>query len=664
MKTWLHMLVLLVAVSTAAAETRVRVTGMRSKSEAQVLDLMGGRLAHVQESPASPALADDAAFILRRLLRNDGYMVAEVNWRITGKNEITLTVSEGMRQSLGKVTVTGAGNSEDTRRFERLYASPAEKNRPFGLGDPPFREEDVDKGLSFILQELNARGHWNAEVAITRRQMNPNTGAIDLDIAVQPGPLYRIGTPRVTSVDGRGVKLTGGAVSPFAGRPATTGQLNAMRLAAEELAVSRGYPNAVIFMGRALEGVEFIPEFQVDLGQRVRLNDLRFTGLEITQPGRLEQRLGWMRGDWYDEALMNKRLREFLGTGAFESARIETTPAGHRLVDATLHFEETRAREVSVAVGYGSYDEFLARVTYANRNFLGRLWGLSSGIQVGSRGLLGDVRVTNPWVRGRDISATARVFALVYDREGYRTYEAGGSLGMNWKPADHYSLDLTATLSAANLTSDGLPKAELGETVYAHPRLRLTQKLDHRDSSVLPKSGWHLEWPLEIGAALGDSATTYLMAGLSGGWYGDLGRKYEIGIGGAWQMLVPSGDSSDLPIDLRLFNGGPRSVRSFPERELGSSVKGYPTGGESIWHVNTEIIRKITDSFKAVAFVDAGALSRHYEDFASADIEVAAGLGLRFDLPIGPVRLEYGYNLTRDSGEPVGTLHFAIGMAY
>jgi outer membrane protein assembly factor BamA len=658
------MLVLLLAVSTAAAETRVRITGMSGKSEAQVLDLMGGRLAHVRASAASPALADDAAFILGRILRNDGYAAAQVDWRITGNREITLIVREGARQSLGRVTVTGAPNREDTRRFARLYASPARKDRPFGVGAPPFREEDVGKGLANVRQELNARGHWSAEVEIARRQMNANSGAVDLDIAVRPGPLYRIGNPRVTSVDGRGVKLTAGAAAPFVGRPATTRHLNAMRLAAEETSVSRGYPDARIRMGRSLEAGEFIPEFSVDLGQRVRLNDLRITGLKLTRPERIEQRVGRMRGDWYDEALMNRRLREFLGTGAFQSARVETTPAGEQMVDATLHFEEARARELGVAMGFGSYDGFITRLTYADRNLHGNLWGLTSGIQLGSRGLLGDVRVTDPWLGGLDLSATARAFALIYDREGYRVYEAGGSGGITWRPVDYYSLDLTAGLSIVNLTDDGLPPAELGETVYGHPRLRLTQRLDHRDSSVLPKSGWHLECPVEIGAAVGDVSTSYVMAGLSGGWYRELGRSYEVGVGGAWRMLVPSGDGGDLPIDLRLFNGGPRSVRSFPERELGPAVNGYATGGEAVWHLNTELTRRIAGPLRAGAFVDAGSLARAYEDFGSADVEVAAGLGLRFDLPIGPVRLEYGYNLTRDTGEPSGTLHFAIGTAF
>jgi outer membrane translocation and assembly module TamA len=83
-----------------------------------------------------------------------------------------------------------------------------------------------------------------------------------------------------------------------------------------------------------------------------------------------------------------------------------------------------------------------------------------------------------------------------------------------------------------------------------------------------------------------------------------------------------------------------------------------------MWNMNAELIRKISDSFKAVAFFDAGTLARNHEDFGSADVELATGLGIRFDLPIGPVRLEYGYNLTRDAGEPAGAFHFAIGSTY
>jgi outer membrane protein insertion porin family len=655
---------MILAAGLAAAETRVRITGIEGKSESQWLALMAGRLEHVRMSPASPPLADDAAFILRRILRNDGYTDAEVDWRIDSPSKISLTVRQGGRLTLGKVTVTGINDADLSRRLASLYSSAALRGRADYVGPPPFREADIEAGLDIIRQDLNARGYWDADARIARRDSRSTKGAVDIEIEVQQGPRFTIGQPRVTSVDGRGVILTTGAAQPFAGRPATTRHINALRLAAEELAVSRGYPDARIRMGRSLENGRFIPEFHVDLGGRVKLRHLEITGLEKTRRERIESRTAQMVGDWYNDAAMNQHLRGFLATGAFQSARVETRPAGHRLVDATLHFKETRAREVSIAAGIDSYLGFVTRVTYANRNFLGRLYELSTGAEISARGGLGEVRLTDPWLFGSDIAANLRAYAVIRDREGYDTYEAGLSGGITWKPTGRYSLDVMLGSSIVKLTTDGLPESELGDTVYLNPRVRVTQRLDFRDSPVLPRSGWHLEMPLEAGAAIGDFEAAYFMAGLSGGWYHKINRRYDIGIGGNLRMLVPTEDGADLPIELRLFNGGARSVRSFSERELGPTVNGYATGGEAAWNINTEITRGITESLRAVAFVDAGALARDYDGIGSADIEVAAGLGIRLNLPIGPARLEYGHNLTRDSGEPSGTVHFAIGTAY
>ena len=647
----------------AAAETRVRVEGMQHRSESQVLELMGDRLTHVRDSAASAPLADDAAFLLRQLLRKDGYADTTVSWRIVSREEIVLRVNAGRRRSLGKVTVTGV-SAADAGKFARLYAKPSEKDRPLGAGAPPFREEDVATGLSFVLQELNASGYWTAVVELAARSENPATGAVDLTIMTRPGPLYQIGRPTVTSGNAGVAGLAAAAAKPFIGRAATTGSLNGVRLAVEVATVSRGYPEAKIRMTRVLLGTQFIPEFSIELGARARLRQIRIEGLTRTHPERIARRMHAMEDNWYDEAAMNRRLRQFLATGAFSSARVETTVAGDELIDATLHFEEARARAVSLAAGFGSYQGFVTRASYTDRNLFGDLLGFNSGIELGSRGLLGEASVTDPWWLGSEVAATGRAYSLIYSREGYSTYETGLEGKLSHKFGDHYSLELLAGYALVNLNEDGLPAAELGETVYTHPRVRLTQTVDFRDNPVLPTHGWHLSSPLEIGAAVGTLSTSYAMAGLSGGWFHALGPNYQLGVGGECAVLTPGSEGRDLPIDLRLFNGGARSVRSFPERELGPRVNGYPTGGEATWNTNLELIRNLSDAFKAVAFFDAGSLARNHEQLGSSKVDLAVGLGIRLNLPIGPVRLEYGYNLTRDPGEPTGTIHFAIGCAY
>ncbi len=656
-------LCLFATVLVAVAETTIEIRGLKNQSSSQVLGLMGGRLEHVRKGEATAARADDAAFLTRQVLQKDGYAQVQVDGRVASRSSIVLTVREGARLALGKVIISGVPD-EMNAKLVKLYERPAEKDRPLASGNPPFREEDVEKGLSYLRQELNAQAYWDAEVEITKRETEAATGQVNVEIAVRMGRRFTIGTPNVASSDSRGLIRTKTTVEPYIGKMATTGNLNAMRSAVDEAFISRGYPDAKITMGRLLAEAKFVPEFSIDLGVRVRLNQVHTKGLVITNPNRVTSRMKVLEGDWYNEAAMNKRIRGLLATGAFSSVRVETHAVAEKRIDATLHLEEGKAREMSFAVGVDSYHGPLFRASYADRNLWGQLLGFSSGFEVSAKGLLGEVKLTDPWLFGSDVSGTLRAFALSYSREGYDSLETGLDAVVAWKVGEHYSVDVLVGSSVVNLSGAGLPNSELGETLYLHQRLRLTQRLDFRDSPVLPKTGWHVESPFELGAAVGTDSSAYASTSVQGGWYHKINAKYEIALGGQLGLLIPTGDGKTLPIDVRYFNGGSNSVRSFPDRELGPSVNGYPTGGEGSWNANAELFRTLAGSVKGLLFFDAGGLSRGYDELGSAKINLATGLGVRLDLPIGPVRLEYGYNLTQDRGEPDGTLHFAIGATF
>jgi outer membrane protein insertion porin family len=648
----------------AVAQTRVRVIGMQFKSESELIELMGERLVHIVTDVASASRADDAAFILSQVMRNDGYANVQVTARVVNSREILLTVNEGGRLSLGQVTVRGEP-AEDARRLAQIYSRPATQNRPIGAGAAPFRQDDVERGLALIVQDLQAIGHWAAEAELAEQRTDPTTGFVDVVIDVRRGPLHRISEPRIESADGRGVVRTRTTAAPFVGLPASTGNLNQMRTAVQEAFTSRGYPDAQIRMEREIESPLFIPEFVFDLGQRVKLNQVRIEGLRRTSPARLHQRVRDLEGDWYNEAEMNRRLRQFLSTGAFSSASIETEEIEPRTVNALLRLNEARAKEINFAAGFGSYEGGIFRTTYTDRNLLGQLLNFSSGFEISARGLLGELSVTDPWIFGSDYSLTGRLYALSRNNEGYNTFESGIGFQSNRKFGSNYSIDLLAGWSIVNLSTDGLTRSELGESVYGHTRLAVTQSLDFRDSSVLPTKGWHLRWPIQLGAAIGDNSTTYISTSVESGWYHQFNRTYQLNLGAEIGLLIPIGDRADFPIDLRLFNGGARSVRSFPERRLGpTGTDNYPTGGEAYWVANAELVRTLGGPLKLVGFLDAGGLSGEYRDLPSAEMELALGLGVRLDLPVGPVRFEYGHNLTPGRGEPSGTWHFAIGIGF
>ncbi len=643
------------------AETEVDIRGMESKSESEVLQLIGGRLVYIRKKEASTWRANDAAFMVREILREDGFYEATVRAEIESPRRIAIIVDEGQRLSLGTITMTGDGDSES---LAETFTTPFEGSTPFGAGSPPFRADDVPTALDFVTRQLKAEGYWSVEVTMRKQTIDKETGEVDMTINVDRGPRFTIARPTVDSPDGRGVKRAATTWQPFIGQWASTENVNGLRAAMEEAFISRGYPDAKITMTRRLGYDTYTPDFVIELGTRVKLLDIDVAGLKRTNPERVKQIMKPLEGDWYDQAAMNEKVKSLLGTGAFESVRVETYEVARKRIDATLHFREARAKEISFSGGFETFNGPLLRAAYIDRNFRGMLRGFSVGAEVSARGVLGELKLTDPWWRGTDILRTHRLYSLIRAYEGYTTYETGFETSWKYDLTDHYSMEFLAGYSYVSVSEEGLATNLLGETSYGHARLALTQSIDYRDSKILPKSGWHINIPVQIGAAIGDDTSTYTKLGIDGGYYYPINDTYQFGIGGFAKLVLPSGDIQELPVDLRVFNGGARSVRSFPERELGPIAGNDPYGGDFSWAVNTEISRNITGSIQAVAFLDAGAVTGNYIGTRQGGVELAAGLGVRIDLPVGPVRLEYGYNLTRDADEPTGTFHFAIGSTF
>ncbi|MGC4015125.1 MAG: BamA/TamA family outer membrane protein [Luteolibacter sp.] len=645
--------------------TRVRISGTKTMSENDALALIGDRLEHVRRQAPSASRASDAAFMTRQLFRNQGYNYCEVTWKITDGSSIQLVVNEGPRQELGDVKVTGV-DSDTAKRLAKLYAVPAEKRR-FGAGErPPFREIDVDEGLALVVSDFHSRGYWTAKAEVKDRKFDTKKGGkVNILIETQPGPLHRISAP---TIEGAGGNRDGVAqeAAAFTNLPADTGNVNGLRSAIETYYRKRGFTKAKVLMTSTITDGKFVPGLIIDEGKSYQLGRITFDGLVKTKSWRIRQRISDLEGKTLDDTVMEKRLRGMMATGAFQAVRTEQIPRGEDVMDATLHFEEGEARGYTLSAGLGSYEGPIGGVAYYDRNFMGLLYNFSSGFEMSARSILGEVSLSDPWLWGTDATGTARLFLLTRDNEGYSTWKAGLEGGVLYPVTPHYTLDGRVGWSFVNTNSEDIPGTQLGETVYQNPYIRINQRIDYRDSAVLPTKGWKIEVPIEFGSAVGQVSTIYTKAEVAGAWYHPIGKKGLVALAARGGVIVANGDDFDLPIDMRFFLGGANTVRSYAEREMGPhSRSGYPLGGEAYWVTNAEYIHSMGGALKLVGFVDAGALSQRGGGAGSAsDPDIAAGLGIRFDLPIGPVRFEYGHNLTKDPGEPSGAWHFSIGTTF
>jgi outer membrane protein insertion porin family len=129
----------------------------------------------------------------------------------------------------------------------------------------------------------------------------------------------------------------------------------------------------------------------------------------------------------------------------------------------------------------------------------------------------------------------------------------------------------------------------------------------------------------------------------------------------------------DLPASERFFAGGESTVRGFALDRLGTdatiSASGFPTGGNGLVVLNAELRTAVIGGIGAVGFVDAGNVFPRAADLRFARLRVAAGFGLRYQSPVGPIRIDLGFKLDRRELaqgrlERRSVLHISLGQAF
>ena len=125
------------------------------------------------------------------------------------------------------------------------------------------------------------------------------------------------------------------------------------------------------------------------------------------------------------------------------------------------------------------------------------------------------------------------------------------------------------------------------------------------------------------------------------------------------------GGKERLPIFERLYAGGEGSVRGYRRHQLGPTAgNGNPLGGRSLIEGSIETRIPVWRQIGAVAFLDFGQVSLDLYDFVPDDLRFAAGPGLSYATPIGPISLFAGFPINRQSGEPPWQMHFNIGFFF
>jgi outer membrane protein assembly factor BamA len=595
------------------------------------------------------------------LLEKEGYSDVTISWRIpSDRKSIILRVSSGPRLVIDEVEVVGVPD-EEAETMAQYFTGKALLG---GETNTPYLPEKVAEATQSSVTYLKAQGYWAATGELAEPSINLEKRTVDLTVQTNPGPLHKIASLEIDGTIPPELPELPNTLQQYLTQTATAATLREIRDGTTSEMRDKGYQFASSSLEAQHEKGQSRLKLTLQPGQRYLFRGTTITGAEGIDLARVRKLFNRSSGKPYDEKEVTKLRNSILATGAFDAIdRDRTIDEEARAIDVTLHLKEGKPKGISYYLGAGTIEGFILGASYYDRNFLDKLYNFNVAAEYSAIGFLGEVSVTDPFLLGYDLRATPRAFALTRTFDEYFKFETGFGFTLSYQPTPRQIWEADARFSYATVQPEDLPASALGATDYLLTTIGATWLYDARDSKVSPTEGLFARVRAELGAVSAETPNAFFRLNGQVSYHLPLNEKSRLGFNLRTGILSPT-DGDELPIDLRYFLGGPESVRSFPFRELGPSVNGTARGGQAFWSANAEYIRKLAGPLYGVAFFDAGSLDESALAWPSFEPKLAAGIGLRLDLPIGPIRFEYGRALNPDDGDPSGAFHFAIGAAF
>ncbi|MEA3210065.1 MAG: outer membrane protein insertion porin family [Chthoniobacter sp.] len=691
------------AALAAKARDFIELRGNTSFSEEELVAAVAEQLREIQEQGMTPARADDAAFYVGAFYRKKGFAKATVDHEIRGR-KVVVRINEGPRALLKKVTFIGNHAIPEATLYDYMIGATPERlaREPAQF---PYTEAEVAAGADRVRGLYLSEGYLNVKVDSTGIVLSENGTRASLTVRIDEGLRFTFGEirfagntvfPREELVAALGDPITGTAAKaddmrhrkrrpaesetlPYKDVSFSPGRANAMQRNLQSFYKGRGYFQAEVALdadytkaGNGLVPVTFTA--QPD-------GLFRFGGVALKSesakprmsPRFLPTRFAVLKGEVYDPEKLDETYREMLRTGLFSTLRVSTVAQPGNEVMLEITAEEAKAKEVGFTLGYSSYEGGIAGLRLGDRNLFGRGRPLTFAFDYSQRGMRGELLYVDPWLFDTRFALRSKLYSVSREELGYSKSEVGGRLDLTRRIMPH--LELGVFVEHANVKVTDVEPAlaadpqRLGPTDYAITSLGVTQLSDYRDNPLNPSRGLVVSSSFDY--ALLDGAPGFTRSTFRFSYYLPLGKTL-LAFGARAGYIAPIVDA--VPIDVRFFNGGSTTVRSFAERELGPKDKSSnPLGGDFYTVLNLEYTFPLYQALQGAVFVDAGSLRNMNEDDraeasdpdgGSGDLRYAIGLGLRYKLPIGPLRLDYGVNPNPKPNEDFGAFHFSFGFAF
>jgi outer membrane protein assembly factor BamA len=436
-------------------------------------------------------------------------------------------------------------------------------------------------------------------------------------------------------------------------------------------AYAAGYPDAEISIRReeAATGSKETRVFDVvivaDWGAPVTFGGVRFEGDEDTRRSTLRRQLDLNKGEVLDRLEVAEARRKIMGLGIYQRVDLAFEPPTGEVRDAVYILEPGVRQELSLLVGWGSYEQLRAGFSWAHRNPFGRAHDYELEVKQSLKSSQAELGYFIPQIFGSDVLLYAN--AEFDDREeiDFQRSSRGVSVGTSYTTEG--GLRLTAEYGFfkedAN-RDDGTSFKSEEDAIVAS--LSFSARYDQRDNFLVPGSGWSVFSEFKIAHRWLGGSVDFQKLELGGSCHVPVSESTLLHLGLRGGAIITQSDAEkNIPFNERFFHGGENSVRGYQQGEASPlDPNGDAVGAETYALLNFELEQRVYSKLSLVLFSDTVLHLREGSLGGDGRVLNSVGFGLRYQTVIGPVRLEYGHNVNPRDPDPDGTLHISIGFPF
>ncbi|MCX7915518.1 MAG: outer membrane protein assembly factor BamA, partial [Verrucomicrobiae bacterium] len=438
--------------------------------------------------------------------------------------------------------------------------------------------------------------------------------------------------------------------------------------------------------------------YQIREGELTYIERIPIRGNTKTKSKVIRRELAVAPGDIYNTVKVDASVERLKNLGYF--SKVEATPEPTTVPgrkDLVINVEEQRTGSVTFGAGFSSIDKLVGFVELTQGNFdlfnpptfTGGGQKLRLRLQLGTERKDYVLSFTEPWFLDQRLALGVDLFRRenTYQSRYYAEDRLGGAVRLEKALNEFLRAELEYSLQNIELRVDPTASKELQSQDGERLRSALSLALVHdtRDSVFLTTRGNRTEFSVElVGGPWGGDVNVYKLNAKTT-FYFPLFNGHVLQLLAAAGVVDAFGSTSgsgptvteivkgvpvqrkvnDVPIFDRYFLGGANTLRGFKYRGVGPrDVLGEPIGGNTYCNATVEYTIPIVERVRGAIFFDIGNVWADAYEF-STDFKANVGVGVRLNLPIGPLRLDYGHPvITDDVSGRAGRFQFSVGYQF